>query len=143
MKNDIYKLFVYGSLRSGFRSPAYEYLTRFFHLMGEAVVKGKLYDHGNYPVATATEEDHFIIGELYELNNPAEFSWAIGQLDDYEGLGAPEGELSLFKRETSIIYQNGIAHIAWIYWYDGNIDGLPVMKTGDVLNYEQEKHRPL
>ncbi len=143
MKNEINKLFVYGSLRSGFRSTAYEYLTRFFHLIGEAVVKGRLFDQGEFPVATATEDDHFIIGELYELNNPAEFSWAIGQLDDYEGLGAAEGEQSLYKRESAIVYQNSTPHIAWIYWYDGNTEGLPVLQTGDVLAYLQEKNRPL
>ena len=54
MSNENYKLFVYGSLRSGFRNPVYEYLTKYFHLLGEAVVKGKLYDQGEYPVAKAT-----------------------------------------------------------------------------------------
>jgi gamma-glutamylcyclotransferase (GGCT)/AIG2-like uncharacterized protein YtfP len=49
MKNDIYKLFVYGSLRSGFRSPAYEYITRFFHLIGEAVVKDNFMIRANIP----------------------------------------------------------------------------------------------
>ena len=53
MSNEIYKLFVYGSLRSGFRNPVYEYLTKYFHLMGEAVVKGKLYDLGEYPAASS------------------------------------------------------------------------------------------
>ena len=86
MGNENYKLFVYGSLRSGFRNPVYEYLTKYFHLLGEAVVKGKLYDLGEYPAAASTDEEKFISGELYSINNPLEFSWAIGQLDDYEGL---------------------------------------------------------
>ena len=63
MKIEIYNLFVYGSLRSGFRNPVYEYLTKYFHLQGEAVVKGKLYDLGEYPVALPTDEDKFISGE--------------------------------------------------------------------------------
>jgi len=88
----IYKLFVYGSLRSGFRNPVYQYLTKYFNLMGEAVVKGILYDMGDYPVAIPTADEKFISGELYSINNPSEFSWAIGQLDDYEGIDAEEGE---------------------------------------------------
>ena len=44
MKSTTNRLFVYGSLRSGFRNPAYEYLTRHFHLLGEAVVQGKFYE---------------------------------------------------------------------------------------------------
>ncbi len=75
----IYHLFVYGSLRKGFHSPVYEYISRFFTFAGEAKVKGKLFDMGSYPAGMPTTEDSFIIGELYLANNPNEFSWAIGQ----------------------------------------------------------------
>jgi gamma-glutamylcyclotransferase (GGCT)/AIG2-like uncharacterized protein YtfP len=45
MKNpDVYQLFVYGSLRSGFRSTAYDTISRYFELVGEAMVKGELFD---------------------------------------------------------------------------------------------------
>lgn len=142
MSNEIYKLFVYGSLRSGFRNPVYEYLTKYFHLMGEAVVKGKLYDLGEYPAATATNEEKFISGELYSINNPLEFSWAIGQLDDYEGLNVEEGETALYKREEVIAYQNGEPHTAWIYWYNGDITGKPEIESGDLLQYLQQKNKP-
>lgn len=142
MSNEIYKLFVYGSLRSGFRNPVYEYLTKYFHLMGEAVVKGKLYDLGEYPAATATNEEKFISGELYSINNPLEFSWAIGQLDDYEGLNVEEGETALYKREAVIAYQNGEPQTAWIYWYNGDITGKPEIESGDLLQYLQQKNKP-
>jgi hypothetical protein len=35
----VYKLFVYGSLRSGFKSDAYEYISRFFSFDGDAKVR--------------------------------------------------------------------------------------------------------
>jgi gamma-glutamylcyclotransferase (GGCT)/AIG2-like uncharacterized protein YtfP len=142
MSNEIYKLFVYGSLRSGFRNPVYEYLTKYFHLMGEAVVKGKLYDLGEYPAATATDEEKFISGELYCVNNPLEFSWAIGQLDDYEGLNTEENETALYKREEVIAYQKGNPHTAWIYWFNGDITGKPEIESGDLLQYLQQKNKP-
>ncbi len=142
MSQDIYNLFVYGSLRSGFRNPVYQYLTKYFHLVGEAVVKGKLYDLGEYPAATATSEEHFISGELYSINNPLEFSWAIGQLDDYEGLNAEAGENPLYKREEVIAYRNGEPHIAWIYWYNGDISGKPEIESGDLMQYLQQKNKP-
>ena len=66
MKTGIYQLFVYGSLRSGFRNPAYQYLACHFKLLGEAVVQGKLYDKGDYPVAVPSSEDAFITGEISE-----------------------------------------------------------------------------
>ncbi|MEP7237513.1 MAG: gamma-glutamylcyclotransferase family protein [Ferruginibacter sp.] len=142
MSNGNYKLFVYGSLRSGFRNPVYEYLTKYFYLMGEAVVKGKLYDQGEYPVAAATDEEYFISGELYCINNPLEFSWAIGQLDDYEGLNAEEGETVLYKREEVIAYRKGEPHTAWIYWYNGDVTGKPEIESGDLLQYLQLKNKP-
>lgn len=142
MRNGDYKLFVYGSLRSGFRNPVYQYLTKYFHLMGEAVVKGKLYDLGDYPAAEPTGEDKFISGELYCINNPLEFSWAIGQLDDYEGLNTEEGEKPLYKREQVIAYQKGEPHTAWIYWYNGDITGKPEIESGDLLQYLQQKNKP-
>ena len=142
MSNDNYKLFVYGSLRSGFRNPVYEYLTKYFHLVGEAVAKGKLYDLGEYPAAAATEEEKFISGELYSINNPLEFSWAIGQLDDYEGLNTEEGETPLYKRDEVIAYKDGEAHIAWIYWYNKNLTGNPEIESGDLMQYLQQKNKP-
>src|SRR5688572_25708291 len=102
--NNLYHLFVYGSLRSGFRSPAYEYISRFFNLLGEAKVRGKLYDMGEYPAAVPCNEDAFIIGELYVIKNEPEFSWAIGQLDDYEGVNVEAGESRLYRRESVEIF---------------------------------------
>ena len=142
MKKEFAQLFVYGSLRSGFRSPVYEYLTRYFHLLGDAIVKGKLYEKGDYPVAAPTNEDRFISGELYEINNPDEFSWAIEQLDDYEGLIVEEGEMPLYKREPVTAFWNGQASEAWIYWYNVSIDGLPEISSGDLLEYLQQKNKP-
>jgi gamma-glutamylcyclotransferase (GGCT)/AIG2-like uncharacterized protein YtfP len=142
MNNEIYQLFVYGSLRSGFRNPVYQYLTRYFHLLGEAVVKGKLYDKGEYPVAAPTEDDRFISGELYAINNPAEFPWAIEQLDDYEGMNVEEGETPMYKREVVTVYQNGKANTAWIYWFNGTVSNLPEIPSGDLLQYLQQKNKP-
>ncbi len=142
MNNENFKLFVYGSLRSGFRNPVYQYLTKYFHLIGEAVVKGKLYDLGEYPAASATEDDKFISGELYAINNPLEFSWAIGQLDDYEGLNTEEGETPLYKREQVIAFHKGDPHAAWIYWYNGDISSKPEIESGDLLQYLQQKNKP-
>ena len=142
MNNEVYNLFVYGSLRSGFRNPVYQYLTKYFHLLGEAVVKGKVYDMGNYPVALPTNDDTFILGELYSINNPREFSWAIGQLDDYEGINAETGEHPLYKRQQATAYQDGQPFITWIYWFNGNVEGKPELESGDLLQYLQQKNKP-
>jgi len=135
----IYQLFVYGSLRSGFRSPAYEYISRFFHLVGDAKVKGKLYDLGSYPAGIPTHDETFIIGELYVIKEENEFSWAIGQLDDYEGVNVESDEMQLYRREITEVYINNQVTHAWIYWYNGDISGKAIVASGDILKYMQEK----
>jgi gamma-glutamylcyclotransferase (GGCT)/AIG2-like uncharacterized protein YtfP len=137
-----FQLFVYGSLRSGFHNPAYEYLTRYFHLIGDAIVRGRLYDNGSYPVAVATADEHYINGELYQLNDPSEFEWAIEQLDDYEGLNVEEGETTVYKRDLTDVFHSGKQSVAWVYWYNQSVDDMPAIETGDILKYLQEKNKP-
>jgi gamma-glutamylcyclotransferase (GGCT)/AIG2-like uncharacterized protein YtfP len=138
-KPEVYQLFVYGSLRSGFRSPAYEYISRYFDLIGEGKVKGKLFDLGEYPAAKPTDDDKYIIGELYHIKSENEFSWAMGQLDDYEGVHVGFDETQLYRREIAEVHINNEKTNAWIYWYHGDIDGKPVIESGDVLQYMEQK----
>ena len=134
-------LFVYSSLRVGFQSPLYEYIRRYFTFEGHAKVKGVLSDLGTHPVATPTSENYFINGELYKINNENEFSFAIGQLDDYEGVNPEEGETPSYKRElTQVFREDGSQGNAWIYWYKGNVEGKPRIESGDVNVYVQSKN---
>jgi len=136
---EVYQLFVYGSLRSGFRSPAYEYISRYFDLIGEAKVKGKLFDLGEYPAAKPTDENKFIIGELYKIRSENEFAWAIGQLDDYEGVHVGFDETQLYRRDITEVYVADTITKAWIYWYHGDLNDKPVIESGDVLQYMEQK----
>lgn len=142
MDTATFQLFVYGSLRSGFRNPIYKYLTQYFHLLGEALVKGQFFDDGTNPVAVPTAADHFITGELYVVNNPEEFGWAIEQLDDYEGINVEVGETAMYRRELVEVFQKGQASTAWIYWYNQPVNNMNPIETGDVLKYLQEKNKP-
>ena len=138
-RSGIYQLFVYGSLRSGFRSPAYEYISRYFDLVGEAKVKGKLFDLREYPAAKPTDENKFIIGELYKIRNENEFGWAIGQLDDYEGVHVDADETQLYMRDITEVHIDNKITNAWIYWYQGDVNDKPVIESGDVLQYMEQK----
>jgi gamma-glutamylcyclotransferase (GGCT)/AIG2-like uncharacterized protein YtfP len=134
-----YHLFVYGSLRSGFKSEMYTYISQFFNFVSNAKVKGKLYDLGEYPAATPTKEDAYIVGELYVIKNQHEFSWAIGQLDDYEGVSVEAHEVQLYRREIADIFYNDKVTPAWIYWYNGDVNGKPIITAGDILQYINTK----
>ncbi len=141
MKNESRLLFVYGSLRSGFQHAAYQYMAKYFQLLGHATVKGKLYDMGDYPVALPTTEEKFLQGELYTLNEADDFSYVIGQLDDYEGLYAEEGETPLYKRELATVFCNGQSSTAWIYWFNGSVNNLQEIESGDVLEFMRQKNK--
>jgi gamma-glutamylcyclotransferase (GGCT)/AIG2-like uncharacterized protein YtfP len=140
MKATTHKLFVYGSLRSGFKNDAYNYLTSYFEYSGEAKAKGLFFEKENIPVAVSTTENKFIVGEVYTLKNEEEFSWAFEQLDDYEGLHVLPNEQPLYKREIIEIIQNDIIDSAWVYWYNGSIETLPSIETEDLLQYLSTKN---
>ncbi len=135
----MHQLFVYGSLRSGFNHPAFAYIAENFTLLGRAKVKGLLYDLGEYPAAVPCGEDFFIIGELYQLQEYRDFDWVISQVDAYEGLDVEEGEIPLYVRERATVFINDHNTSAWIYWYNQPVEGRPLIKSGDVLEYLQLK----
>jgi gamma-glutamylcyclotransferase (GGCT)/AIG2-like uncharacterized protein YtfP len=134
------QLFVYSSLREGFHNKAYDYISHYFSFVCNAKTKGILSDIGSHPVCTPTLENSFIKGELYKLNDEKDFSWVFGQLDDYEGVIASDGEQPLYHRELTTVYQgDGNCTQAWIYWYNGDVSGKPVIASGDVLEYIKSK----
>ena len=98
-------------------------------------MRGKLFDLGTYPAGIKSNDNKFIVGELYKITNEDEFAWAIGQLDDYEGVTVEPDEVQLYRRElTEVYFNNSITH-AWIYWYNGDVSGKPLIESGDMIEY--------
>lgn len=139
MKETCPYLFVYGSLRSGFMNPAYQYISTYFDLVSAVSAKGILYENDQVPVAVPTDTDSYIKGELYVIKDLDELPWAMAQLDDYEGLNPEEDETCVYRRDKVNINLNDVVVTAWAYWYSGSTDGLPVIACGDVLEYLAEK----
>ena len=142
MQTSIYQIFVYGSLRRGFLHPAYEYISRYFTLVAEGKIKGRLYDMGDYPAALPVKEESFITGELYRINHPDEFAWAMAQLDDYEGLNTEQDEAPMYRRESANVYLPDRTEEAWVYWFNGQVNENTFIESGDVLQYIQQKNKP-
>ena len=134
----VFHLFVYGSLRSGFQSPAYEYISRYFTLIAEGEVQGRLYDMGDYPAAVPAQ-DGSIIGELYHIKNENEFSYAIAQLDDYEGVVVESHEQPLYRRQLEQVNTAKGPVKAWMYWFKGDVTGRPAIPTRDINSYLNQK----
>jgi gamma-glutamylcyclotransferase (GGCT)/AIG2-like uncharacterized protein YtfP len=134
-------LFVYGSLRKGFHNEAYNYISEYFTWVGNAKVRGTLHDLGAYPAAIPSSYDTYIIGELYKLENLDQHDWAFAQLDDYEGVHVETGEVPEYKRELATVYIENNEITSWIYWFNGNIANLPIIESGDVMDYVKTKQQ--
>jgi gamma-glutamylcyclotransferase (GGCT)/AIG2-like uncharacterized protein YtfP len=128
-----HQLFVYGSLREGFHQDAYNYISRFFSFVSTACVKGILSDSEIKQVAIPSSGNSFIKGDLYKLNKEGNYSWAFGQLDDYEGLDAEPGEIPLYRRELiTVCKEDGSFEDAWIYWFNAEENKKSVVAPADV-----------
>lgn len=135
MQPNIYRLFVYGSLRSGFHHSVYAYISRYFIFDGMGLVQGKLYDMGDYPAAIPGTENYYITGELYHIAQEEEFARAMEQLDEYEGLLVEPGETPLFRRElVDVLFKNTIV-TSWMYWYNRAITSEQRIESGDFVAY--------
>lgn len=130
------RLFVYSSLRKGLLHADYDYIAEFFNFISNAKVEGALLILNHVPVATNGVTNTFIKGELYEIKNEQNISYVMGQLDGYEGLIVEENEIPLYRRElTKIFLDDGSESEAWVYWYNGEVAGLPVIPSGDVFDF--------
>jgi len=115
-------------------------ISRYFDFVSDARVEGLLFDMGEFPAAVPSSSGATIIGELYRIREIDELDWALGQLDDYEGVNPEENEPILYRRDKSIILlPDGTTTSAWIYWYNGDTSGRPVIASGDVLQYVSGK----
>ena len=136
MQQNIYRLFLYGTLRSGCHLPVYSYISRYFVFDGVGAVPGQLFDMGDYPAAIPCTEDCLITGELYHIAQQEEFDYVMEQLDDYEGLLVEPGGIPLFRREpVNVLFKNSTV-ISWMYWYNREITNQPRIESGDYVAYK-------
>lgn len=127
-------LFVYGTLRSGARGPMQSRLMQGMRLAGRASIPGRIYDTGRYPVATeAADDGDRIIGELFAFD--ADLAGAqLAALDEYEGIDTAHPARSLFRRLVVMAEGEGGMRVpAWVYFYNGPVDALPRVASGDWL----------
>ena len=126
MKNH---LFLYGTLLTG-ASDEVANIVRQFRRVGEAYVRGKLYDLGEYPGAVADPSSNTSIrGELVELPPDQEL---LEELDRYEEFYPSSPEASLFVRKrTRVKTADGRDHEAWIYIYNKDPGDAPIVRGGD------------
>lgn len=123
------RLFVYGTLRKGFRS--HELLQRFHaRLIGRGSVSGRLYDLGEYPGALAGATDaERVYGEVYFLPR-GEAAFRV--LDRFESFDPARPESNEFeRRETTVVLADGRKVRCWIYWMAGVRSAVRRIRAGN------------
>jgi gamma-glutamylcyclotransferase (GGCT)/AIG2-like uncharacterized protein YtfP len=134
-------LFVYGTLMQDTDSP----MARFLHAratsMGFATLPGRLYDLGSYPGAVYDpEESRLIQGQIYQIQSP---ETVFPTLDIYEGVTATPEIPAEYRREKVNAHLGNQTLPCWTYLYILNTDHLPLIESGNYLEYfaRQDRHR--
>lgn len=108
------KVFVYGTLRQGFRYHSY-LLRSGARYLGNGRIRGHLYDLGEYPGALSSSSPYDRIeGELFELPDSTK---QLKELDRLEEYNPDRPDESLFVRQRTIVQlENGRRVRAWAYF---------------------------
>ncbi|WP_420145830.1 gamma-glutamylcyclotransferase family protein [Sphingobium sp.] len=129
MSSDCFHLFVYGTLRPAFGGPMALWLSRSARLVGPAMIAGRLYRVADYPglVPGPTGQVH---GDLFAL---ADAAAVLAMLDDYEECAAHHPHPQEYRREAVIVPTAAGPARAWVYIYNHDVAGLPLIADGDFL----------
>jgi len=125
---------VYGSLRQGFESSDSPKLGNQLRASGLCHIPGNIYDVGGYPGLVLGDGN--VLGELYEVPDPSLFP----MVDEYEQYSANEYEKSLYVRKAVRLRQPDDID-AWIYVYNRDIAGKPLIESGDWATYCEAQSR--
>jgi gamma-glutamylcyclotransferase (GGCT)/AIG2-like uncharacterized protein YtfP len=103
------RLFVYGTLRRGFRNKYADLLHANARFLGNARMRGRLRQFDNYSGAVPSDQPgEYISGELYQLEDPT----ILRTLDEYEG--------SEFERiQVKVSLDDGQMLETWVYIFGG------------------------
>jgi gamma-glutamylcyclotransferase (GGCT)/AIG2-like uncharacterized protein YtfP len=134
-------LFVYGTLRRGYRHPLHAQLSHDAEYAGMAHFAGRLYDLGGYPGAVPMPDGASrVVGELYRLRAPGPL---LALLDRYEGCTDQEHPAPEYRRERNLVQRAaGGAERAWMYLYNRPTAGLRLIASGDFLAAVRRERNP-
>ena len=128
-------LFVYGTLLGSLSNSMTDFLKRESVFIGEAYLKGRLYDLGRYPGIVAQDDSPYeVFGHVYQLSNPEE---ALKVLDYYEDIPDGKQTTSEYIRALAPVrIENNYQH-CWVYMYNKSTANLKEIDSGNYLEYIQ------
>lgn len=125
------RVFVYGTLRRGCSSGAHRRYLGDADFIGNGKVKGQLYQVDIYPGLVLDSDDHWVLGDVYQLPNKT----TLAALDDYEGVGSAFEEPHEYRRQlVEVVLETGERLKAWTYIYNWPLNNLAPIAGGDFLS---------
>ena len=130
-------LFVYGTLRQACPGAMSQLLQDNSRYIGIGSVQAKMYDIGGYPgIVLSSDRRDVVLGDVFEVSRRGSQDKILAALDAYEECSFEHPQPQEYLRKTMTV--NLISHNeiqAWIYIYNYAIDGLPVIASGDYLDF--------
>jgi gamma-glutamylcyclotransferase (GGCT)/AIG2-like uncharacterized protein YtfP len=122
-------LFAYGTLQPAHAPDEVRALLAKLRYVGEASVRGVLYDLGDYPGAVLDSSfASRVFGEVFELPDSEE---TLAALDSYEEFDPNARGGSLFVRvREPVALESGDVKRCWIYVYHRDPGAAPVIESG-------------
>ena len=133
-------LFVYGTLLQN-DNPFAAYLSKNSAYISAGKIKGSLYDIGEYPGLIITGNNRgYVYGSIYRLLHPTK---NLKIIDEYEGVGPDQEQPNLYTRQIVQIQNEAGVIDAWVYLYNLPVDGLPIISSGNYIEYLIQKNPPV
>ena len=123
------QLFVYGTLRRGFR--LHHHLVRLgASFRADGKVAGELFNLGSYPGARPiTNEGKWVHGELFQLRSPLPDLEVLDRVEEF--IPSAHGRCEFIRALTDVIQFDGQRQHAWIYWLSERIAASRRISSGD------------
>ncbi len=126
-------LFVYGTLLKGMPTRMAAHLQEAAAFIGEGNIPGILVDLGSYPGAVLIPgAESRIHGHVFRLFFPEK---TIQELDRYEDIGEGPSHRAPYRREIAEVNSGGAVLPCWVYVYNRDYAGLPVIPGGDYRTF--------
>jgi gamma-glutamylcyclotransferase (GGCT)/AIG2-like uncharacterized protein YtfP len=129
-------LFLYGTLRPDLARGELAALVQPLRSLGQATMRGRLYDLGPYPAAVLDDAaDSQLVGQVVALpDDPA----LLARLDAYEGFDPHRPAESLYlrvRREATL--GDGRVLDCWVYAYNRHPGAAPQVPSGDYADWKR------
>ena len=140
----VQQIFVYGTLMSRFDNPMSFLLESNCQLVGKGIIKGRLYDAGDFPAAVYDEQsEETIKGEIH-LIHPEKFNKVIHLLDQYEGFSEGNEAASLYVRNVLPVQsEDGHSVPCWAYIYNQSTAKMQLISEGNYIKHLKDQGRNL